>query len=310
MRSLPPELDQTCYGCVRRLREKITDSLGMFALLPAELLAKRAETALVMLSPGSNGTAQPRCVICGQATPLGAGMTCRACSRRGTYPWGSPGRQRQPMTYVPATAEHAAFWEPIRPDPGTLAPWEQSTGHGLHLRDDPYPPATVFGWWEDDWRGLLGAPAALVVATMASTTNYLLMHLSWAAQNHPAWLDFADDVRDIHRRLEDATSHGERMDRSDAPCLDCDATELRRAYAPPDRCDHAPYAFPWWHRLLQRQWFEQHVGPDGSGCDQGGLRQVWECGACGRRYEPAEYWRAVHQRYWDQRAAQDLEAQA
>jgi hypothetical protein len=265
-RSLPPELEQTCYGCVARVRAHILASLDMFAYLPLELASSRPDLALAILTPGSAGTAYPR------------------------KDWPVPLDLGYDESYNSA---------PLR-----------SPQHGMNLMSDPESPASTFGQWEDDWRGLQAQPAAEVAATMTGTTTYLLAHLSWAAQNHPAWVDFVDDVRRIHRHLEDATAHGERVDRSDAPCLDCDQTALRRAFAPPLACDHQPAAFGWWHRLLQRQWFEWHVGPDGRGCDQGGLREVWVCGACGRRYEPEEYWLAVRQRYANEQAAAALEAHA
>lgn len=280
-RSLPAALDVTCYGCIHRARVRLAEIVELFALLPAELLYGRSLSllarvphtdpallhqqidVLVMLAPGSTGTAWPEHLQPAPAN-LGYGETY-------DYPF----ELRSPQ-------------------------------HGMNLDSDPENPAVVLGQWEDDWRAHRGETERTAPATVAGSANYLMPRLGAAAQQHPAFGDFVDDLRRLHRSLEEATAHGERPERSEAPCFECGQPDLQRAYRPADACDHAPpgrivlnylardglplisYDEPvgaYRHRVIR--WRELHS------CDQGGRTLVWTCRSCGREYEPRDYWLAV-----------------
>jgi hypothetical protein len=274
LRSLPAELEQTCYGCVARTKTRLADIVDLYALLPAELTdgqghilsADRPQhdpirvDVLAMLGPGSAGTAWPR------------------------RHWPVPLDLGYDETYN--------------------SPPLRSPQHGMNLPSDPVSVAAQLGSWEDDWRTHRAEPAASQSATVAGAANYLMARLGQAAQDHPAFADFADELRDMHRALEAATARGDRFEHSDAPCFDCGQRDLTRSFRPPDPCDHQPAAYGSWHRLLQAQWREQHQ------CDQGGLDEtVWVCRTCGREYVPRDYWLAVTA-YYETRAAMRAEAQA
>lgn len=133
--------------------------------------------------------------------------------------------------------------------------WHDKPPVNDNLPSDPQPPLAVLAGWEDDWRSILGLPAA-GPATMATVTRFLHDHLGWAAQHHPAFDEFATDVYRLRVRLEQVTKTSHAPVRG-IGCPECGETLIRR-YADPDPC---PNGCP-------------HDGP---GHDQGGLRDGWQC---------------------------------
>lgn len=142
-------------------------------------------------------------------------------------------------------------------------------------RGDPEPPLQLLATWEDDWRltfGHGGGP----LATLSRAVDYLDRHLAHAAQHHEAFDEFARDVMRCRSRLEDVLRAGER-DEGGAPCVHCQTPLVRRS-SPPRPCVHRDHP-------------EDHV------CDQGGLRDEWECPRCHRVYDHRSYWNAVGAAY-------------
>ena len=145
----------------------------------------------------------------------------------------------------------------------------------LEFRGDPEPPLGLLASWEDDWRSEFGHGGG-PLATITRAVDYLGRHLSHAAQHHLAFDEFARDVYRCRGRLEDVLREGER-DETGAPCVHCQTTLVRRS-SPPKRCGH------------------NDTGPDHI-CDQGGLRDEWECPRCRRVYDYRSYWNAVGAAY-------------
>lgn len=259
------------------------------------------------------GAAHPLCCICHRSLPVGPDQTCLPCMARvrerladllvlyallpaelahsarpeAALVMLAPGGQAMAATFqVP----NGQTWEEFVEANPT---WWQTTGHGLQLPSDPESVAQTLGQWEDDWRGLQARLPAQTSATVSSASAYLNINLDWAAQHHPAFGEFAADIRRLHRRLENATAEGERPDRSEVDCFDCGQERLERDFKPARPCPHkpppAPYVGPW--RFDPKQ--HDRAWRAGHSCDQGGRVDVYTCGACGREYKPAEYWIAM-----------------
>lgn len=120
--------------------------------------------------------------------------------------------------------------------------WETTTdddrGHlaSLELPSDPESPALTLGTWEDDWRKLIGHEAGPRF-DYAKSVGYLLGQLTWAAQRHLAFDEFARDMRRVRRHLEDKLADGERAEVTRTPCLNC-GTRLIKVYADKAKDDH------------------------------------------------------------------------
>lgn len=76
------------------------------------------------------------------------------------------------------------------------------------------PEATIsqiMGSWSQDWTESAGG-------TVRHPSNH--DHVTWAAKHHPAFDDFAREIREHRSRLEDMLHDGERADLG-APCFVC-----------------------------------------------------------------------------------------
>lgn len=160
-------------------------------------------------------------------------------------------------------------------------------GDRSHVTDEIGVDATstvnVLATWEDDFRHLRGEPAATRRADVTSASDYLTRRLSWAAQHHPAFDEFARDIRRLRGRLAVATSHDHVVDRgAKIGCPDC-GEPLVRYYRQPDPCP-------------------PDCAHDGDGHDQGGRTESWYCPdrQCGRIVDKREYWFAVMATYQQQ----------
>lgn len=134
---------------------------------------------------------------------------------------------------------------------------------------DADPPALAYelGQWEDVWRQDHGHPAARLPMSVSAAVGYLAGNLSWAAQWHPAFDEFAADLRRLRSAMASVMQVGRRNQRSEATCLDCGAAALEQEFAPPRPCRHG--------RGEHVEW-----------CDQGGRREdLWICSACGSKYD-------------------------
>lgn len=164
-----------------------------------------------------------------------------------------------------------------------------SIGRGDRFAYPSDPPSVAFelSQWEDDWRHVLGMPAAERPVSIAAagrwtvTRNqvgaklwtwhpgFLAARLAWAAQAHPAFDEFAHDVEVLLRWLRAATRTGGGPERLSAPCFDCGGPLVR---------DYAP-----------RRPTVPCEAQNGHARDQGGLRDDARCVACGRMYSPTAY---------------------
>lgn len=175
------------------------------------------------------------------------------------------------------------------PMPGGDALVMLAGGSGRRHYDDATSVDSIVGslaLWEDDWREHFGVEAARVKATLSSVTAYLFANLARAAQWHPAFDEFAREVRQHQAALQRVTSRGEATDRG-APCPYCGARIIRR-FDDADRCDpiwvppivgmgYPPYLGygPFDGRPGYWKWCD-HAGHAES-VDQGGRREVWVC---------------------------------
>lgn len=121
------------------------------------------------------------------------------------------------------------------------------------------------GWWAAEWQGRreelrpLGSRPSTVVHNAAA---YLDVRARWAADEHPGFADFTDDLRRIHTALEHATGRSRKAARANASCFDCKGQLVRR--------------------VDPRTGLEdEHV----------------TCDRCHRRYTPAEYALALRSAY-------------
>lgn len=200
---------QTCTECVATVRQALASIVDLYAQLPGELghptaappdpagAAHSDETtlpggnALAMLSPGSEGR-------------LWRGK--RRVSRLDGTPW------QAAQTVRNATKDR---------------PTEPLEANDNHPTD---PPSVAFelSQWEDDWRSTRGEPAADVEPTVSGVVAYLSPNVGWASMYHPAFDEFAADVRALLRKLQDVVGASERP-QVGVPCFDCGA-DLHRQY--------------------------------------------------------------------------------
>ena len=156
-----------------------------------------------------------------------------------------------------------------------VAALDDAIRHAAPHAVDEYPgdPASVLGElerWDRDWRHTLGLPMPHTPATVVGCAGFLTDHLARMAQQHPAFDEFATDMRRLLAMLHHATRSGEHVEHG-VPCLDCGAQLTRRAREPRP-CTHQP-------------------GKHAVDCDQGGLGD-WHClnRECPRtRYTEADY---------------------
>lgn len=159
---------------------------------------------------------------------------------------------------------------------GTKPTAEDPTGR-IHAKDhwpsDVPSVVAVLAWWEDDWRTYAGLPADRE-ATVTGCAGYLLARLSWAAQQHPAFDEFARDMTRLRTTLQVATRSDEITERG-VPCPEC-GDQLVRHYRDAREC--------------------KHPGEHNPACDQGGRPSDWRCynRECDRReFTEKEYYFAV-----------------
>ena len=162
---------------------------------------------------------------------------------------------------------------------------ETTAGPDAQPNDSPSVSAALASW-EDDWRQTQRQPGAPGPASVPTAAAYLRTNHAWAANWHPAYDEFAADMRDLSRRMLAALRLVDTPAPTPVHCIDwpegADAAcggRLVRDYDPPRPCVHR--------------------GGHRSGCDQGGLRDEARCEVCGRVYSQAEY----HVAYHDQLAA-------
>ncbi len=150
---------------------------------------------------------------------------------------------------------------------------------------DPTPPLVTLATWEDDWRHVRRLEPA-GPADMTSCARFLLDNLAWAAQHHPAFDQFANEMRGAAYTLEAVLHTGERDEVAPiARCIRCEhPPRLRATYADPH---HQPTTLD----------INLQIGKPT--LDQGGRRDYWTCPKCHEVYSPADYVLATEQAMMD-----------
>jgi len=130
--------------------------------------------------------------------------------------------------------------------------------HAADSRPDDAPSASgLLGQWEDDFRSERSEPAASTEATVTNTVAYLMPRIGWAGSHHPAFDEFARDVRRLRTRLEVTTGRSRRSVHAPALCFNCGAD------------------------ALEREW------------TKAGLAEDWTCHRCHQTYDHARYFLAI-----------------
>lgn len=185
-----------CETCLTATRSHLAGIVLMWQELPAHLRTV-AGTALGGLRGGSDGHPLPGGQVLSLLGPGSAGTSARKLTRTDVAR-GLDGRE-----------------------------------HGIDNQPEDTPSvAWVLATWEDDLRhsrsdepAMSGTSTSRVVQDAA---RYLEVHARWAANNHPAFDEFASDLRSLHVRLETATHRLRRPTRLGADCFDCGGDLIRR----------------------------------------------------------------------------------
>jgi hypothetical protein len=127
--------------------------------------------------------------------------------------------------------------------------WPASTIDLEHEDDDMAPVLQTLWFWSDEWRTLHSQELGDRKATVASEANFIRWALDWAWDNEIHWDDFAADMRNARRRLENLLRDGERA-------------ELTRVQCDRETCERQP-------RLIRIY-----------GDDPTGDGDFWKCPAC------------------------------
>ena len=142
-------------------------------------------------------------------------------------------------------------------------------GDGYGESTDTPSVAWSLASWEDDWRAFTGSGGAPYPAMVERAAEWLTANLGKMAQQHPAFDEFAADMRSLRFQLLRALRMSDDPVRMNADCFECGG-ELVRDYHAANPCAH-------------------RRGEHTSMCDQGGLRDWCRCTGCGRVYTPAQY---------------------
>lgn len=205
----------------------------------------------------------PLCVICRRSLDPAEPQTCRRCLDRARAHLDDIAD-----AWVRLNSNHHHWPAGSRATmPGgdrlvLAGPGSDASEPGPEVLTDPPAVAHALASWAADWAeirrepcsGLLGAVRPVLEASHA--VAYLGRHLQWAANTHPAFDDYAADIRRIRARLN-ATLALNNPPETGAPCLRCST--------PADPVH------------LERLWTDA------------GLADAWCCPRCGDTLTPAQY---------------------
>lgn len=120
-----------------------------------------------------------------------------------------------------------------RPLPGgdvlaLLGPGSRGDSEDGHTTKDGDPVSVAYEltWWAEDWADRFGDQATDVrprtpAAQMRQALAYLERRMRQASRHHPAFAQFAGDLRTLHRALERASALIRTPARPEAACFDC-----------------------------------------------------------------------------------------
>lgn len=126
--------------------------------------------------------------------------------------------------------------------------------------DDTWePPLQTLCFWSEAWRNEHGAEYDQR-PTLATEANFIRWALPWAWDSELHWDDFARDIANARRRLENLLHEGQRAERG-APCLyeTCGGVRLVRKLVPGrDDEGHKVWRLSDWHcPRCKRSWDEK-----------------------------------------------------
>lgn len=280
-------LDETeravCERCLSRAQSRLKQVVELYALLPAELDHPSAHAALVLLGPGSAGTAFRD--MTRQEWRDQAGAT--------DHKLHLPGREHG----VDNKPEHGVAVVFV------LGSWENDwrDSRGEEPANESATVAGIAGYLERRMRWAANGERGDV----------------GFREPHPAFAEFAIELAELVQQMEEAGHRDDRPDRAPVACFDCSRTgSLHRAYRAPDPCEHRRPDFPpayelavvgagpagiyyelvrvpldvrrAEHEVDLKRWRTEHAR-----CDQGGLSAQWSCRVCGREYTDEEYMLAL-----------------
>lgn len=142
---------------------------------------------------------------------------------------------------------------------------------------DPWPVLAVLEGIERTWRLEFGHGPATNVATITSCAAYLSEWTGLAARSFRGFDDDAHTLKTLRLRLKHAEGTSDDPE-TGVKCLDCEDVKLVRAYRPPV----LPVPDPRRSKNGQR------------GLEEEGKADTYECPACRRTYDWADYGKAVH----------------
>lgn len=262
-----------------------------------------------------------KCFVCGRreldATELQTCVGCINSTRRqlleivDLYPEMSP--QMAERAGAAAPLDPTGTRSSDIPMPGGDALVMLAGGSGRRHYDDRTDVDSIVGalaLWEDDWRTHFGVKAATRTATLGNVTTYLLDNLARAAQWHPAFDEFAREVRQHHYAVLRVTGNGDVLEKG-APCPYCGSRIIRR-YANAGPCpdvwvaavDTLGYGVEFDYGII-RAHFERCRHDAAEGHDQGGRRDEWICSnrECNQPFDEREHRFAVWQAHNDRAEA-------
>jgi hypothetical protein len=115
-----------------------------------------------------------------------------------------------------------------------LGPGSEGLAEDETTSRDTDPPSISFelGWWAIGWMDLRDEPASLLLTanptrTVLNAAGYLERKMRWAANQHPAFDQFAADMRHLHAVLERATGRDVPHERVGADCFECGGDLIR-----------------------------------------------------------------------------------
>jgi hypothetical protein len=207
-----------------------------------------------------------------------------------------PGGESTVMIGPSVTAHGRAWYDEKKAD---------ATHKADEHHEDATTPMLVLVSWEDAWRAELGdtfAPGMGGRATLRRASSYLLDHLTSMAQKIAPPIDaFQEEIAALRYHLEEVLGAGIRH-QPGAPCTSC-GQALMRTSSKPSTCEHAKVARRLDVSLNAMLVRYPALAVAHESCDQGGLRDTWQCLRCKRRYSDQEYQFAVGSDYISNAAA-------